>query len=80
MEKQNVTFWLSIASFAISGILAVIKLVEFSSANKIRIKADAALTSLPELGNTITLLGLPSELLPCNSKAPCDYLCFLSSG
>jgi hypothetical protein len=54
--KQDVTFWLSIASFATSGILAIIKLVEFFGANKIRIKADVSLTSLPELGNTITLL------------------------
>ena len=49
MENQDVTFWLSIASFVISGILAIIKLVEFFSANKIRIKADVSLTSLPEI-------------------------------
>jgi hypothetical protein len=56
MKEQEVTFWISIASFALSGILAIIKLVEFFSTNKIRIKADVALTGLPEIGNTITLL------------------------
>ena len=56
MDKQDVTFWLSIASFAISGVLASIKLVEFFSANRVHIKADVALTSLSELGSTVTLL------------------------
>jgi hypothetical protein len=56
MDKQDVTFWLSIASFGISAILAIIKLVEFATTDKVRLKADAMLTSHPDLGHTIKVL------------------------
>ncbi|MEH2513681.1 hypothetical protein V1291_005035 [Nitrobacteraceae bacterium AZCC 1564] len=60
MDRADVSFWLSIASFGISAILGVVRLVEFSSTQRVRIKAEASLTSLEEIGNTITLLNASS--------------------
>jgi hypothetical protein len=62
MDHAEVSFWLSIASFATSSILAVIKAVEFRSARRVALTADARLTSSEEVGNTVVLLnrsGMP---------------------
>jgi hypothetical protein len=56
MDKQEITLWLSIGSFALSVLLGIIRLVEFFSANKVRLKADAMLTSDEKLGHTVTVV------------------------
>ena len=56
MDRGDVSFWLSIASFATSTVLAIIKGVEFYGARRITITADARLTSSEDIGNTIVLL------------------------
>jgi hypothetical protein len=60
MDRQDVSFWLSIASFAMSTTLGLLRLLEFFGAKRIRIKANVSLISLPERGNTITLLNASS--------------------
>lgn len=60
MERADVSFWLSIASFATSTILAMIKGVEFYGTRRISISVDSSFTSDEGLGNTLTLLNRSS--------------------
>jgi hypothetical protein len=56
MDRADVSFWLSIAGFGISAVLAIVKLVEFFITRRVSMKADAMLTSSEDIGNTITVL------------------------
>lgn len=56
MDKADVSFWLSIAGFCISVVLAIVKLIEFFITRRVKLKADASLTSSGDIGNTITIL------------------------
>ena len=56
MTEQELTFWMSLASFATSTVLAIIKLIEFFGTNKIKLKATPMLTTSSDLGHTITVL------------------------
>jgi hypothetical protein len=65
MDRANITFWLSIAGFATSSILAIIKGLEFYSSRRAAFTADVRLTSSQEVGNTIVLLnksGIPATI------------------
>jgi hypothetical protein len=53
VDRADVSFWLSIAGFATSSVLGLIKLVEFAGSRRIKLKAEASLISIPEMGNTI---------------------------
>jgi hypothetical protein len=56
MDRGDITFWLSIAGFATSSVLAVLKGVEFFGSRRVAFTADVRLTSSEDVGNTITLL------------------------
>lgn len=56
MDRADVSFWLSIAGFATSTVLAIIKGVEFYGTRRITFSADVRLTSSEDIGNTIVLL------------------------
>jgi hypothetical protein len=60
MDRADVSFWLSIAGFATSAVLAAIKGYEFYSARRVVFTADARLTSSEDIGNTIVLLNKSS--------------------
>ena len=60
MDRADVSFWLSIAGFATSSILAVIKGIEFSGARRITFTASPRLTSSEDIGNEIVLLNKSS--------------------
>lgn len=56
MDRADISFWLSIAGFATSSILAVIKGVEFYGSRRVTFSAETRLTSSEQYGNTIVLL------------------------
>ncbi len=56
MDRADISFWLSIAGFATSSILAIIKGIEFYSARRVTFAADTRLTGSEQYGNTIVLL------------------------
>jgi hypothetical protein len=56
MDRADISFWLSIAGFATSIVLAIIKGVEFYSSRKISFTADTRFTGSYQIGNTIVLL------------------------
>ena len=60
MDRADVSFWLSIAGFVTSSILAVIKGIEFFGSRRIVFTADARLTSSEDIGNEIVLLNKSS--------------------
>jgi hypothetical protein len=60
MDRADVSFWLSIAGFATSSILAIIKGVEFYGSRRLSFTADARLTSSEDIGSTIILLNKSS--------------------
>jgi hypothetical protein len=62
MDRSDISFWLSIAGFATSTILAIIKGVEFYNSRRVSISVDSSFTSDEGRGNTLTLLnrsGIP---------------------
>jgi hypothetical protein len=56
MNRADVSFWLSIASFATSFVLAVIKWYEIYISGRAKFTAEARLTGAYEIGNIIILL------------------------
>jgi hypothetical protein len=60
MDRADVSFWLSIAGFATSIVLAIIKGFEFYSDRRVVFTADARLTSSEDIGNTVMLLNKSS--------------------
>jgi hypothetical protein len=60
MDRADISFWLSIAGFAMSAVLAIIKGYEFYSAHRVVFTADPRLTSSEDIGNTIVLLNKSS--------------------
>lgn len=60
MDKADISFWLSIAGFIISAILAAVRLMEFFVTRRVSFKLSSSLVSLEEIGNTITVLNRSS--------------------
>jgi hypothetical protein len=60
MDRADIAFWLSIAGFATSSILAIIKGIEFFGSRRIVFTANARLTSSEDIGNEIVLLNKSS--------------------
>ena len=60
MDRSDVSFWLSIAGFATSTILAVIKGVEFYGTRRVSISVDGRFTGHEGIGNTLVLLNRSS--------------------
>jgi hypothetical protein len=56
MDRVDVSFWLGIAGFATSTVLAIIKGVEFFGARRVAFTTDTRFTGSYEIGNTIVLL------------------------
>jgi hypothetical protein len=56
MSGGDVSFWLGIAAFAISLVLAIIKGIEFYASRRASFSASVRLTGSEEIGNTIVLL------------------------
>jgi hypothetical protein len=64
MDRADISFWLSIVGTTVAVALAIIKVYEFFSALRPRIKASVTLTGSEEVGNTIVLLNKSS--IPAN--------------
>ena len=60
MDRADVSFWLSIAGFGTSTVLAVIKGIEFYGSRRVAFVANARFTGSYEIGNTIVLLNKSS--------------------
>jgi hypothetical protein len=60
MDRADISFWLSIAGFAMSTALAIVKGYEFYSARRVVFTADPRLTSSEDIGNEIVLLNKSS--------------------
>jgi hypothetical protein len=60
MDRADISFWLSITSFATSSVLAVFKAFEFYSSRRAAFAADVRLTGSEEVGNEIVLLNKSS--------------------
>lgn len=60
MDRSDVSFWLSIASFATSTILAIVKGVEFYGTRRVSISVDSRFTGDENIGNTLVLLNRSS--------------------
>lgn len=60
MDRSDISFWLSIASFATSTILAIVKGVEFHGARRVSLSVDSRFTGDEGIGNTLVLLNRSS--------------------
>jgi len=56
MDRADVSFWLSIAGFVTSTVLAAVKGVEFYSSRRVVFAANSRFTGSYEIGNTVVLL------------------------
>jgi hypothetical protein len=60
MDRSDISFWLSLAGFATSTILAIIKGIEFYASRRVSISVDSGFTGDESRGNTLTLLNRSS--------------------
>lgn len=60
MNRADISFWLSIAGFATSSVLALIKAVEFYGSKRVSLTVDTRLTGSADVGNTLTLMNKSS--------------------
>ena len=65
MKHEDITFWLSVFGALGSFVLGSMKAYEFFSADRIKLKLTVSLTSLPRMGNKITILN--QSKIPVNT-------------
>src|ERR1043166_7846604 len=67
MDRTDVSFWPGIASFGVSGVLGIIKGVEFVGSRRMIFTATARLTGSEDIGNDIVLnkSSIPATISCC---------------